>query len=115
MTSTNKDFKVKNGINVAGPAVFASDLIIGDVPLAFDSTTNRLKIQVDGVWSEIALLTDAETLSFEDINVSIDYDGTATYIVQANGVTPSGESKFADGGTPLTTQFRYVFDSGSLV
>ena len=114
MSVSNKDFKIKNGINVTGPAVFASDVIIGDVPIAFDATTNRLKIQVDGIWSEIALLSDAETLSFEDINVSIDYDGTATYIVQANGVTPSGDSKFADGGTPTSTQFRYIFDSGSL-
>jgi hypothetical protein len=51
-----------------------------------------------------------------DIGLSIDYNGQPTYIVQANGVTPSGESKFVNGGTPTDTEEpSMIFDSGSLV
>jgi hypothetical protein len=114
MATNNKDFKVKNGLKVSGPAVFSSDVVLGTTPLAFDSTTNRLKIQVNNEWVSIATLADADVLTFEDIGVSVDYDGSATYIIQANGVEPAGTSKFVDGGDVSTTDVRYIFDSGVL-
>ena len=114
MATNNKDFKVKNGLQVSGPAVFASDVILGTTPIAFDAATNRLKIQVNNEWISIATLADADVLTFEDIGVSVDYDGTATYIIQANGVQPSSTSKFVDGGDVNTTEIRYIFDSGVL-
>jgi hypothetical protein len=111
MTINNKDFKVKNGLQVSGPAVFGSDVILGNTPLAFDSGTNRLKIQVNNEWVSIATLADADVLTFEDIGLTIDYDGQPTYIVQGNGITPSITSKFVDGGDPNTTSVRYIFDA----
>jgi hypothetical protein len=111
MSINNKDFKVKNGLQVAGTAVFNSDVILGETPMAFDITTNRIKIYVNGEWVQIATLADADVLTFEDIGVSVDYDGQATYIIQGNGVSPSDQSKFIDGGGPSTTSVRYVFDS----
>ena len=114
MSTNNKDFKVKNGLQVSGSAVFNSDVILGDTPMAFDTTTNRLKIYVNNEWVQIATLADADVLTFEDIGVSVDYDGSATYIIQGNGITPSSTSKFIDGGSPTTTSVRYVFDAQSL-
>lgn len=112
MATNNRNFKVKNGLNVNGTATFNSDFVLNGTQLAFDSDTNRLKMYVNNEWVQVALLSDAETLSFEDIAVSVDYDGNATYIVQGNGVTPSGTSKFVNGGTPESSTFRYIFDSG---
>lgn len=114
MAINNKDFKVKNGLQVQGTAVFASDVILGSTPIAFDATTNRLKIQINNEWVQIATMADAEVLTFEDIGLAVDYDGSATYIIQGNGVTPSATSKFVDGGSPSTTTVRYIFDSGAL-
>ena len=115
MTTSNKDFKVKNGIQVSGPAVFKSDIILNDVPIAFDSQTNRLKIQINNEWVQIATVADTDVLTFEDIGLSIDYNGQPTYIVQGNGVQISGDSKFIDGGNPSITNTDYIFDSGQLV
>ena len=112
MSTNNKDFKVKNGLQVSGAAVFSSDVILGTTPLAFDTATNRLKVEINNEWVLIATLADADVLTFEDIGVSVDYDGSATYIIQANGVSASGTSKFVDGGDVNTTSVRYIFDSG---
>ena len=54
-------------------------------------------------------------LSFMDVGLAIDYNGQPTYIIQANGVTPVGTSKFVSGGDPSTTEFGMTFDSGALV
>lgn len=116
MSTTDKNFRVKNGLNVAGTATFASDIVLGTAPIAFDSATGRLQIQVNDVWLPIAVKDDIPTLSFMDIGLSIDYNGQPTYIIQANGVTPSGESKFVNGGTPSDTEEpSMIFDSGVLV
>ena len=47
--------------------------------------------------------------------LAIDYNGQPTYIIQANGVTPSGTSKYVSGGDASTTEFGMTFDSGALV
>jgi hypothetical protein len=113
MSTSNKNFKVKNGLNVTGQAVFNSDVILGTTPLAFDTQTSRLKVQVDGQWLPLALLSDADVLVFnEDIGLTIDYDGNPVFIIQGNGINVSGTSKFLDGGNPNTTTVRYEFDAG---
>jgi hypothetical protein len=116
MTVTDKDFKVKNGLNVAGDATFESNVILGNTPLAFDANTNRLQIQINGSWVPVAFTSDipnqTNDLTFMDFGLSIDYNGQPTYIIQANGVSPSGTSKFLDGGNPSTTSTQYQFDSG---
>jgi len=98
MATTNKNFKVKNGLNVAGTATFDTDIVLGTTPIA--------------LYSEIPDLT--QSLTFMDVGLSIDYNGEPTYIIQANGVTPSATSKFMDGGSPTTTAVDYIFDSGPL-
>jgi hypothetical protein len=111
--TTNKNFKVKNGLDVAGNATFDSQVILGTTPLAFDTTSNRLQVYVNNAWASIATLEDFNNqLSFMDIGLAIDYNGQPTYIVQANGVTPSGTSKFVDGGSPSLTTFDITFDAG---
>lgn len=118
MATNNKNFKVKNGLNVAGTATFDTDIVLGTTPIAFDSTTNRLKIYINGSWSPIAFSADipdlTQQLSFMDIGLSIDYNGQPTYIVQGNGTVISGDSKFVDGGLISTQSFDLVFDSGSI-
>ena len=111
--TTNKNFKVKNGLDVAGNATFDSQVILGTTPLAFDTTSNRLQVYVNNAWASIATLEDFNNqLSFMDIGLAIDYNGQPTYIVQANGVNPSGTSKFVDGGSPSLTTFDITFDAG---
>jgi hypothetical protein len=111
--TTNKNFKVKNGLDVAGNATFDSQVILGTTPLAFDTTSNRLQVYVNNAWASIATLEDFNNqLSFMDIGLAIDYNGQPTYIVQANGVTTSGTSKFVDGGSPSLTKFDITFDAG---
>lgn len=112
MSTSNKNFKVKNGLNVTGQAVFNSDVILGTTPLAFDAQTNRLKIQVNNEWLPLALLSDADVLTFEDIGITVDYDGNAVFIVQGNGINIAGNSKFLDGGSPSIVTVRYEFDAG---
>jgi len=119
MATANKNFKVKSGLNVAGTATFDNNIVLGETPLRFDTVTNKLQIQLNGNWVPIAFNSEipdpTQTIGFMDIGLSIDYDGQPTYIVQANGVTPSGTSKFADGGSPSTTTWEMTFDSGVLV
>jgi len=114
--TTDKDFKVKNGLNVAGDATFESNVILGTTPLAFDTTTNRLQVYINDAWVSIATLADiGGNLSFMDIGLSIDYNGQPTYIVQGNGVTISGDSKFVDAGTQTPYSYiDYVFDAGAI-
>jgi len=119
MAITDKNFKVKNGLDVAGTATFGTDIVLGTAPISFDTTTNRLKVQIDGTWQPIALYSEipneASMLSFMDVGLAIDYNGQPTYIIQANGVTPSGTNKFIYGGDPSTSEFGMTFDSGALV
>ena len=119
MATVDKNFKVKNGLNVAGTATFSTDIVLGTAPISFDTQTNRLKVQIDGTWQPIALYSEipneANMLTFMDVGLAIDYNGQPTYIIQANGVTPSGTNKFISGGDPSTSEFGIVFDSGALV
>jgi len=115
MATTDKDFKVKNGLNVAGTATFDSNVVLGTTPLRFDTTTNKLQIQLNGEWKPIAFTEDLNNqIGFTDIGLAIDYNGLPIYTVQANGVNTTA-TKFADGGSPTTSTYGISFDSGSLV
>jgi hypothetical protein len=115
MATTDKDFKVKNGLNVAGTATFDSNVVLGTTPLRFDTTTNKLQIQLNGEWKPIAFTEDLDNqIGFTDIGLAIDYNGLPIYTVQANGVNTTA-TKFADGGSPTTSTYGISFDSGSLV
>lgn len=120
MATVDKNFKVKNGLNVAGTATFGSTVVLGETPLRFDTATNKLQIELNNVWVPIAFNSDipdtSQDISFMDIGLAIDYDGQPTYIVQANGVTPTGLNKFVNGGSPSSTDadVSMVFDSGTI-
>lgn len=111
---TNKNFKVKNGLNVAGTATFESDIVLGTAPVAFDAQTGRLKIQIDNVWMPIAFKEDILNVNFMDLNLAIDYNGQPIYTVQSNGVTAPVDSKLVDAGSPADNTPLAVFDSGVL-
>jgi hypothetical protein len=118
MSTTDKNFKVKNGLNVAGEATFGSNVILGETPLRFDTATNKLQIQLNGAWVPIAFNSEipdpATQISFMDIGLAIDYNGEPIYTVQGNGVSPASTSKFVDGGSPYSTDsdISMIFDSG---
>jgi hypothetical protein len=118
MATVDKNFKVKNGLNVAGTATFGSNVVLGETPLRFDTATNKLQIQLNGTWVPIAFnseIPDQSTqVSFMDIGLAIDYNGQPIYTVQGNGVVPEATSKFLDGGSPSSTDadVSMVFDSG---
>ena len=118
MATVNKNFKIKNGLNVAGTATFDSSVILGETPLRFDTITNKLQIQLDGTWQPIAFTSEipdaTQDISFMDIGLAIDYNGAPIYTIQANGVTPEAGSKTVNGGSPTDTAFSMVFDSGSI-
>lgn len=118
MATTDKNFRVKNGLNVAGTATFGSSVILGETPLRFDTATNKLQIQLNGEWTPIAfnseILDPSTQVNFMDIGLAIDYNGEPIYTVQANGVSPEATSKFIDGGSPssIDSDVSMVFDSG---
>lgn len=128
-TIVNKNFRVKNGLNVAGntfldgTATVGSDLsvanniILNSTPIAFNTDTNRLQININGTWHPIAFTEDivdtTSSISFMDVGLAIDYNGLPIYTIYANGVNTTG-TKFADGGTAGTNAFGMTFDSGTI-
>lgn len=105
MSTSDKAFRVKNTLTVEG-----NQITLGSAPLAFNSDTNKLQIYVGNQWLDIG---DSNDISFMDLGLAIDYDGQPIYTMQANGVETTA-TKFADGGTPSSTSFSVVFDSGNL-
>lgn len=103
MATNNKDFKVKNNL-----VVQSGQVTLGDVPLAFNAENNKLRIQVNGQWIDIS---DSNDLSFMDVNLAIDYNGSPIYSIGGDGVYVD-TYKMADGGTPNSSSFAYTFDSG---
>lgn len=122
MATVDKNFKVKNGLNVAGAATFnaavnVDNLVLNSTPIAYNSSTGRLQIQIGGVWKDIAFLSDAAedtgAVTFMDIGLAIDYDGQPIYTVYANGVNTTA-TKFANGGDYSTEVYSMTFDSGTI-
>lgn len=108
MSTTNKDFKVKNNLIVQ-----SGQVTLGSVPLAFNTENNRLQIQINNVWKSIATLDDLNLggVSFLDFDLDIDYAGNATYTLAGDnlsGVT----TVIIDGGQPSENQTSYQFDGG---
>lgn len=103
MSTTNRDFKVKNNLIVQ-----SGQVTLGSVPLAFNSNNNKLRIQVNGQWIDIS---DSNDLGFNDIGLAIDYNGLPIYSVGDTGIITEA-NKFADGGTPSSSSFALTFDSG---
>ena len=117
MSTNEKDFKVKNGLHVAGNAtIVGNQITLGNTPIAFNTSTNKLELFINNQWTPIAFMADIPDIpeiTFMDIGLAIDYDGEPVYTVQANGVNTTA-TKLADGGTPSSTSFAMTFDSGSV-
>lgn len=45
MATVDKNFKIKNGLNVAGTATFGSTVVLGETPLRFDTATSKLQLK----------------------------------------------------------------------
>ena len=105
MSTTNRDFKVKNNL-----VVQSGQVTLGSVPLAFNTDNNKLRIQVNGQWIDIS---DSNDMGFNDIDLAIDYNGAPIYSVGGNGVITEA-NKMADGGSPSTSSFALTFDSGTV-
>lgn len=103
MATTNRDFKVKNNL-----VVQSGNITLGSVPLQFNSTTNKLQIQVNNQWIDIS---DSNDMGFNDLDLAIDYNGSPIYSVGGDGVVTEA-TKSADGGTPSSSSFALTFDSG---
>jgi len=105
VATTNKSFRVKNDLLVDG-----NQITLGTAPISFNTATNKLQIYVNNQWLDVG---DSSDISFMDLGLAIDYNGEPIYTVQANGVE-STATKFADGGTPSSTSFAVIFDSGNI-
>ena len=105
MATTNKSFRVKNDLLVDG-----NQITLGTAPISFNTATNKLQIYVNNQWLDVG---DSSDISFMDLGLAIDYNGEPIYTMQANGVE-STATKFADGGTPSSTSFAVIFDSGNI-
>ncbi len=103
MATNNRDFKVKNNL-----VVQSGQVTLGSVPLRFNSDTNKLQIQVNNQWIDIS---DSNDMGFNDLDLAIDYNGSPIYSVGGDGVV-SEATKSADGGSPESSSFALVFDSG---
>jgi hypothetical protein len=103
VATTNRDFKVKNNL-----VVQSGNITLGSVPLQFNSTTNKLQIQVNNQWIDIS---DSNDMGFNDLDLAIDYNGSPIYSVGGDGVVTEA-TKSADGGTPSSSSFALTFDSG---
>jgi hypothetical protein len=105
VSTTSKDFKVKNNL-----VVQSGQVTLGSVPLAFNTDNNKLRIQVNGQWIDIS---DSNDMGFNDIDLAIDYDGAPIYSVGGEGVITDA-TKMADGGSPSSSSFALTFDSGTI-
>jgi len=103
VATLNRDFKVKNNL-----VVQSGNITLGSVPLQFNSTTNKLQIQVNNQWIDIS---DSNDMGFNDLDLALDYNGSPIYSVGETGIVTQA-TKFADGGTPNSSSFALTFDSG---
>ena len=116
MSTVDKNFKVKNGLNVAGTATFDTNIVLGSAPIVFDVESGRLKIQINGTWSSFAFISDvtsSQGILFTDLDLAADYNGKPIYSAGGQGVITSA-NVFVDGGTPSTTSYSLTFDSGTV-
>lgn len=116
MSTIDKNFKVKNGLDVAGTATFDTNIVLGSAPIVFDVESGRLKIQINGNWSSFAFISDvaaSQGILFTDLDLALDYNGQPVYSAGGQGVQTSA-NVFADAGTPSTTSYSLTFDSGTV-
>lgn len=75
MSTINKDFYLSGNLHVSGDATFNSDVILGTIPVQFNSIDGRIQIFVNGAWLEIAMLSDLNTQVSYSALPDVDYGG----------------------------------------
>lgn len=75
MSITDKHFYLNGNLHVTGDAKFNSDLILGTIPVQFNSIDGRIQIFVNGAWLEIAMLSDLNTQVSYSALPDVDYGG----------------------------------------
>lgn len=97
-------FKIKNGANLGSQATDPGTASEGDIYT--NSTTNKVKIYINGAWRDAVTATDTQTLTGKSISGAAN---TITNVSLSTAVT--GTLPIASGGTNNST----AYTSGSVV
>ncbi len=143
MTTTAKDFKIKNGLQVTGGAVFGGAIeaatptadnhvvtkayadalgptVASTAPsspsngkLWFDTVSERLKVYFGSTWVTLATGEDALTLQDHIHDTTIDGDGRIDTVFWDSSTYDDPQITTLDGGTPSSVTWDVILDGGS--
>ena len=145
MATVNKDFKVKNGLQVTGNAVVNGTIAAANPTLSthvatkeyvdnrsmavgstapaapingtmwLDTLTNRVNFYYEGTWYTQATIDDTNNLPQHIHDTAIDGTGFVVSQFYNGGSFNSPLGVGLDSGGPSTTSWTVVFDGGSVV
>ena len=145
MATVNKDFKVKNGLQVTGNAVVNGTVSAANPTLSthvatkeyvdnrsmavgstapaapingtmwLDTLTNRVNFYYEGTWYTQATIDDTNNLPQHIHDTAIDGTGFIVSQFYNGGSFNSPMGVGLDSGGPSTTSWTVVFDGGSVV
>jgi hypothetical protein len=145
MATVDKDFKVKNGLQVALGGSFGEAVEVGAPTLAahaatkeyvdsrsmavgntppssptngtqwLDTLTNRVNFYYEGSWYTQATIDDTLNLPQHIHDTSIDGTGFIVTTFREGGSFNSPQGTSVDGGGPSTSVFALTLDGGSAV
>jgi hypothetical protein len=145
MATVDKDFKVKNGLQVALGGSFGEAVEVGTPTLAahaatkeyvdsrsmavgntapssptngtqwLDTLTNRVNFYYEGSWYTQATIDDTLNLPQHIHDTAIDGTGFIVSTFREGGSFNSPQGTAVDGGGPSTSVFALTLDGGSVV
>jgi hypothetical protein len=145
LATVNKDFKVKNGLQVTGNAVVNGTIAAANPTLSthvatkeyvdnrsmavgstapaapingtmwLDTLTNRVNFYYEGTWYTQATIDDTNNLPQHIHDTAIDGTGFVVSQFYNGGSFNSPLGVGLDSGGPSTTSWTVVFDGGSVV
>jgi hypothetical protein len=145
LATVNKDFKVKNGLQVTGNAVVNGTVSAANPTLSthvatkeyvdnrsmavgstapaapingtmwLDTLTNRVNFYYEGTWYTQATIDDTNNLPQHIHDTAIDGTGFIVSQFYNGGSFNSPMGVGLDSGGPSTTSWTVVFDGGSVV
>jgi hypothetical protein len=129
MATVNKDFKVKNGLQVAGDASFGGTVTVAAPTLANHAVTKAYADALSGgatvSATEPVSPSDGDLWFNTETNHLAIYAESQWYVLALYGEVPdhthdtsiggSGQlvDTFVDGGTPATTLYVFTADAGT--
>jgi hypothetical protein len=144
MATVQKDFKVKNGLQVALGGSFGGAVTVGEPTLDahaatkeyvdsrsmavgstppssptngtqwLDTLTNRINFYYEGSWYTQATIDDTSNLPQHIHDTAIDGTGFIVSQFYSGGSFNSPQGTSVDGGGPTTTTWTTVLDGGSV-